>query len=147
VPLLQGKFRPRNPQKYQGNPTEIIYRSSWEKMCMNYFDLQESIHSWSSEERSVSYYDPVKRKWRRYFPDFIISYRNRYGQNIVEMIEVKPEKEVKGPPKNPPRRTKSWAYAVNTYCTNQAKWKAAREYCKERGWRFRIITERSLPSL
>jgi hypothetical protein len=114
---------------------------------MNYFDLQESIHSWSSEERSVSYYDPVKRKWRRYFPDFIISYRNRYGQNIVEMIEVKPEKEVKGPPKNPPRRTKSWAYAVNTYCTNQAKWKAAREYCKERGWRFRIITERSLPSL
>lgn len=111
---------------------------------MKFFDLNESVESWSSEEKSISYYDPVTRKNRRYFPDFIVRFRNKKGQVVTEMIEVKPKKEVTGPPQNPKRRTKSWAQAVNTYITNLSKWKSAEKYCNERGWKFRIITEDDL---
>jgi hypothetical protein len=30
------------------------------------------------------------------------------------------------------------------YGKNQAKWKAAREYCADRGWNFQIMTEKQL---
>jgi hypothetical protein len=144
VTSLKGKFRPRNPLKYSGDPREIIFRSSWEQLCMKFFDLNENVQSWSSEEKSISYYDPVAKKYRRYFPDFIVKFINSGGEMITEMIEVKPKKEVIGPPKNPKRRTKAWATSVHTYITNLAKWKAAEKYCKERGWAFRIITEDDL---
>lgn len=114
---------------------------------MNYFDLRESVEKWSSEEKFVPYYDPIAKKGRRYFPDFVIKYRNNRGELITEMIEVKPFREVVGPPENPKRKTQAWMKSVQTYCTNQAKWKAARRYCEERGWKFRIITEKDLPSL
>ena len=31
-----------------------------------------------------------------------------------------------------------------TYGVNEAKWKAAREFCQDKGWEFRIITEAEL---
>jgi len=141
---LQGKFKPRNPEKYKGNPTEIYYRSSWEKLCMNYFDLREDVQSWQSEEKCIWYADPVSKKNRRYFPDFIIKYKNKDGILVTEVIEVKPYKQVVGPPQNPKRRTKSWVNEVKTYLTNQAKWKAATNWCEDRGYNFRIITEKEL---
>ena len=36
--LVQGKFRPKNPSKYKGDPTNIIYRSSWELTVFKYLD-------------------------------------------------------------------------------------------------------------
>jgi hypothetical protein len=143
----KGKFRPRNPQKYLGNPGEIIFRSSWECKCMNYFDLHESVTQWASEEKAIPYYDPIQGKYRRYFPDFIIKYKSKSGEMMTEMIEVKPKKEVIGPPENPKRRTKAWYASVRTYITNQAKWKAARKYCEERGWKFQIFTEDQIGGL
>lgn len=141
---LKGRFRPKNPHKYIGNPQEIIHRSSWERICMNYFDLNEDVHQWGSEEKAIRYYDPVAKKHRRYFPDFIVKYKNKKGEEIIEMIEVKPYAQVIGPPENPKRKTKAWATAVQTYITNQAKWEAAKEFCEEKGWRWRIITEKEL---
>lgn len=141
---LKGKYRPRYPEKYRGNPMEIIYRSSWERTFCKYLDLNESVESWASEEKCVWYYDPVTKKNRRYFPDFIIKYRNKDDNLMTEMIEIKPAKQVKGPPTNPKRRTKSWMNEVKTYVTNQAKWDAARGYCEAKGWSFRIVTEKEL---
>lgn len=141
---LKGKFRPKNPDKYKGNPGEIYYRSSWEMKFMHYCDLREDIQSWQSEEKAVWYYDPVTKKKRRYFPDFIVNYKRKDGIIMTEMIEVKPAKQVTGPPKNPKRKTKAWVNAVHTYITNRAKWAAAEEYCENRGWNFRIITEKEL---
>jgi len=111
---------------------------------MNYVDLREDIQQWQSEEIIIPYYDPIKKKRRRYYPDFLIKYKNSKGHTITELIEIKPYKEVIGPPEKPKRKTKSWMYAVQTYINNQAKWKAAEEYCENRGWRFRIITENEL---
>ena len=33
---------------------------------------------------------------------------------------------------------------VKTWGVNEAKWKAATEYCKDRGWSFHIFTEKEL---
>lgn len=111
---------------------------------MNYLDLREEVTSWQSEEKFVVYYDPISKKHRRYFPDFLIKYKNSKGQTITEMIEVKPKSEVIGPPENPKKKTKSWVSRVQTYITNQAKWTAAEKYCKERGYNFRIMTEEDI---
>ena len=140
----QGRFRPRNPKKYRGDPTCIEYRSSWERTFMNWVDLNESIMQWSSEEICIPYFDPIQKKTRRYFPDFIIRFRDSDGLIITEMIEIKPYKEVVGPEKNPKRKTKSWLYAVQTYVNNQAKWDAAMKFCENRGWCWRIVTEYEL---
>lgn len=137
----QGRFKPKNPKKYIGDPSNIVFRSSWEKTVMNYLDLREEVHSWQSEEKFVVYYDPVTKKNRRYFPDFLVKFKNSKGEMVTEMIEVKPKAEVEGPSRNPKRRTKYWATSVQTYITNLAKWEAAEKYCKERGYRFRIMTE------
>lgn len=141
---LKGTYRPRNPEKYQGDPRGIVYRSSWELTCMKWLDLREDVQKWSSEEKIIPYFDPVQKKWRRYFPDFVVKYKNRNGIMVTEILEVKPKKDVIGPPQNPKRRTKAWMNAVRTYLTNQAKWKAAANYCEDRGWSFRILTEEEI---
>ncbi len=140
----QGLFRRKNPKKYKGDPGQIVYRSSWEKIFMNYCDLREDIQKWNSEEVVIPYYDPIQKKWRRYFPDFLVQYKNKEGIIMTEIVEVKPHKEVIGPPVNPTRKTKGWVYEVKTYVTNQSKWKAASEFCENRGWSFRIVTEKEL---
>ena len=142
---LQGKFRPKNPDKYKGNAGEIYYRSSWERTFMRYCDLREDIQSWQSEEKAVWYYDPVTKKKRRYFPDFIVKYERSDGIIVEEVVEIKPYKQVIGPPTNPKRRTKSWHNSVMTYVTNKAKWKAATEWAEDRGMNFRLLTEKDVP--
>ena len=87
-----GKFKPRFPNKYRGDPSKIVYRSSWEARCMNYFDLNESVMWWASEEVIVPYRDPFGKR-RRYFPDFIIRIKTREGKTKTIMIEVKPENQ------------------------------------------------------
>ena len=111
---------------------------------MNWADLNESVQSWQSEEKAVWYYDPVTKKKRRYFPDFIINYKNKEGILVTEMVEIKPYKQIIGPPENPKRRTKAWVNSVYTYITNKAKWEAAMRYCEDRGWNFRLVSEKEL---
>jgi hypothetical protein len=134
-----GKFKPRHPKKYRGDPSKITYRSSWEARCMNYFDLNENIIWWASEEVIVPYRDPFG-KVRRYFPDFIIRVKQKDKTTKTIMIEVKPEHQ-KNPPKKQTRKTQKYINEVVTYATNQAKWEAAEEYCADRGWEFKVLTE------
>ena len=140
----KGKFRPKRPKKYKGDPTQIIYRSLWEKKFMEYCDLTENISQWQSEEFWIPYKSPLDNKVHRYFPDFFIKYRDALGKTRNVVIEVKPAKQLKMPKKNPKKRTKSWAYEVQTYVVNQAKWKAAESYCADRKYEFKIMTEKEL---
>ena len=50
---LKGKYTPKNPIKYKGDPTNIIYRSSWELKFMKWCDLREDVIEWQSEEFSI----------------------------------------------------------------------------------------------
>ena len=139
-----GKYLPRHPKKYKGNPTNIVYRSSWEKKFMNWCDITESVSEWQSEEFFIPYRSPIDGRVHRYFPDFFVKYKDNNGKKRVLVIEVKPKKETKMPTTNPKRRTKSWAYSVRTYAVNQAKWKAAKEFCKDNNYEFKIMTEHEL---
>jgi len=139
-----GKYRPRYPRKYKGDPTNIVYRSLWERKFMNYCDLNESVNEWQSEEFFIPYVSPLDNRVHRYFPDFLIKYKDSKKRLRTMVVEVKPKKETKMPPTNPKKRTKSWAYSVRNWAINQAKWKAAREFCKDRNYEFKIMTEDDL---
>lgn len=141
---LQGKFRPQNPNKYKGDPTNIVFRSSYELKFMNYCDLTESVSEWRSEEFWIPYISPIDGKVHRYFPDFFVKYKDKNGNLRTLVVEVKPEKDLKMPDQNPKRKTKSWAYSVKTWAVNQSKWKAAKEYCEDRNYEFKILTEKEL---
>ena len=139
-----GKYYPRYPKKYKGDPTNIVYRSLWERKFMNYCDLTENVSEWQSEEFWIPYRSPIDNRVHRYFPDFYIKYKDSSGKRRSVVIEVKPKSQTKMQPQNPKKRTKSWAYSVRTYAVNQAKWKAAREFCKDRNIEFKIMTEHEL---
>ena len=139
----QGIFRPKNPKKYVGDSNNIVYRSSWECRVMNWFDQNDDIISWASEELIVPYKSPIDNRFHRYFPDFIVKVKTKNGTMKTLMIEVKPKKQTI-PPEPRKRVTKQYVTEVTTYGVNQAKWKAAHEYCLDRGWEFKIMTEEHL---
>jgi hypothetical protein len=139
----KGKFKPINYQKYKGDPTNIIYRSLWELKFMRWCDGNESILEWKSEEFWIPYVSPLDGRVHRYFPDFYIKVKDKIGGIKKYVVEVKPLKQVNGPK---PQKTKSKKYIteVTEYAKNQAKWEAAREYCKDRMMEFKVITEKDL---
>lgn len=107
---------------------------------MNWLDKNPNIVSWASEEITIPYISPVDGRWHRYFPDFVVKVKDKNGQLRTMMLEVKPKKQTQAPA--PQRRvTKRYITEVATWGVNQAKFKAATEYCLDRGWEFKLITE------
>lgn len=140
--VQKGKFSPRYPEKYMGNLEMIVYRSSWELILMNRFDLSRGVKKWSSEPGWIPYINPMKddrNKASRYFPDFYM--QNVEGNKFI--IEVKPFKQTQ-PPRQPQRKTKSFFEECATFSINQAKWNAAERFCIERGFEFVILTENEI---
>lgn len=136
-------FKPLYPEKYSGNPTNIIMRSSWETRFASWCDKNPSILKWSSEETIIPYRCPTDNRIHRYFVDFNIQVQQQDGKIKRYLIEVKPAKQCV-PPVYPGKKTKRYITESMTYIKNQAKWDAAGEYCKDRGWEFKIITEKEL---
>ena len=139
----QGFFKPKNPQKYRGDPTNIVYRSGWEKSVMKWLDETSTVTGWSSEEIVVPYISPIDNRPHRYFVDFYVEAIGRDGRTKNILIEVKPAAQTREP-KKPKRNTKRYLTEVMTYGINQAKWKAAEDYCKDKGWEFKILTEKEI---
>ena len=140
---IKSRYKPKHPRKYQGNSNNIICRSSWERKFCRYCDLTENIISWASEEISIPYLSPVDKRPHRYYPDFLMKVRENNGGVKTYVVEVKPKKQTRQPKKKS-RVTKSYLYELTTYAINQAKWKAAQEYCLDRRIEFKLITEDEL---
>jgi hypothetical protein len=138
-----GRFTPKNPQKYVGDANNIIYRSSWECKVMSWLDRNDSIVSWASEELIIPYISPVDGRKHRYFPDFLVKVKTRDGLLKTMILEVKPKKQTQRPEQRK-RVTKQYINEVTTWGVNQAKWKAATEFCLDRGWEFKLLTEEHL---
>jgi len=136
----KGKYQVKNPEKYKGNPNNVIFRSSWELKFFNYCDKNPDILQWASEESFmvVPYKSPIDGKWHRYFPDAWIK-----TATDTFLIEIKPFKETQEPKKRS-RVTRKYLYEVKTWGINSSKWKAAQEFCEDRKWKFKIITEKEL---
>ena len=138
----KGWFKPKNPQKYKGDPTNIIFRSSWENRVMKWLDEHPNVLWWASEELAIPYVSPVDRRTHRYFPDFIARIRQKNGQDVTFAIEIKPEKQTKKPTQK--RKTKRFLEEAATYAINQEKWRAADIFCQKQGWKFMVLTEKDL---
>ena len=139
----KGKYHPSYPRKYKGDPTNIIYRSLWERKFMVYCDKNDNILEWASEEIAIPYRSPVDNRVHRYFPDFYMKVKERGGKVKRYVIEVKPAKQTK-PPVKPKRQTKGYIREAYEYAKNQAKWKMAKEFCADRQWVFKVVTEKEL---
>ena len=134
----QGKYRPSFPRKYRGDVRNIVYRSSWEYKFMKWCDVTATVTEWGSEEIVIPYISPVDGKRHRYFPDFYV----KVGKKKY-IVEAKPFRQTLEP-KTQKRVTKRYINEVVTYSVNQAKWKAAREFCKDNSLEFMLITEKEL---
>ncbi len=139
----KGKYQPNNPLKYRGNFRNIIYRSLWELKFMKYCDSNQNILEWGSEEFFLPYRSPLDNRIHRYFPDFYIKVKENTGKIKKYVIEIKPQKQCIEPKKQK-KKTRSYIYEVRQYAQNQAKWKAAKDYCLDRGLEFKVLTENEL---
>ena len=138
-----GKYKPKYPEKYEGDHTNIIWRSSWEFRFMRWCDDNPNVLSWSSEEIVIPYICKTDNKPHRYFVDFKIKVRDKEGNVKIYLVEVKPKSQTV-PPVKPKRKTKYYLEEVMSYAKNVSKWSYADQYCKDRGYIFRIITEDDL---
>jgi hypothetical protein len=135
------QWYPKNPKKYNGDVNNIWYRSSWELRVFKWMDTNPNVIEYSSEEIKVPYISPIDGKYHVYYPDVIAKVKKFDGSIVTYMIEIKPYKQTIEPtPKK--RLTKSYINEVYTWGVNSAKWKSANEYCRKRGWTFKLLTER-----
>lgn len=134
---MRGRFIPKNPAKYIGNPNRIMFRSSWELRFMQWLDTNNAVIRWASEELNIPYVSPLDYKVHRYFPDFIIYYQDVAGNFQKEIVEIKPYKQSVQTPKMSDRDKQA-------LMVNEAKWKAAAEFAEKNGAKFRVITEKTI---
>lgn len=139
----KGRFIPKNPKKYLGDPQNIIWRSLWERKVMVRFDEDPQIVQWGSEELAIPYISPIDNRCHLYYPDFLIKARQPNGTHIIRIVEVKPAKECSEPEKKK-KVTKKYLTELMTYGVNQAKWKSATEFALDRGWQFVVLTENEI---
>lgn len=138
-----GRYRVKNPKKYKGNHEKVYYRSSWELKFMVYCDNNSAIVEWGSEEVVIPYISPLDGRRHRYFPDFYIKVKQVNGSYKRIIIEVKPKHQTM-PPKPQQRKTKKFINEVRTWGVNEAKFKAAVDWTRDRGMEFMILTEEHL---
>jgi len=139
---LKGKYQPKNIKKYEGDPTQIYHRSSWELSVMLWCDTNPNVIKWSSENVIVPYLSPIDKKIHRYFIDFKIKFKN----HKTILVELKPYNQTQEPQRKK-KITKKYLEEFLTYVKNKAKWKSANEYALDKNYEFQIWTEKTLKNL
>ena len=134
----QGKYIVRNPNKYLGDHTNVVFRSSWELKFLAWCDNNPNVLQFSSEEIVIPYRSPVDGKIHRYFVDVFVKIKESQTKTTTYLIEIKPRKQTIEPiPKK--KVTKRYIKEVTDWAINREKWKAANEYALDRGWEFRVM--------
>jgi len=137
----QGIFKPEHPEKYKGS-LPILYRSSYELKYMRWCDHNPAVVSWGSESIIIPYQNPLTGKVSRYFVDSNITLKTKEGNFKKYLIEIKPS--VQTVPPKPTRNTKALLRRQAEYVKNRAKWDAAEQWSKKKGYEFTILTEKHL---
>lgn len=141
----KGIYKVKNPLKYKGDFKNCVFRSLWERKFMKYCDDNKNVLFWSSEEVRIPYRSPLDGKIHYYFVDFWMRVKTKDGTVKTYLVEIKPEKQTKPPViEENKKMTPSKVKQIKTYALNTEKWKAARNFSKERGWEFLILTEKHL---
>lgn len=141
----KGKYKVKNPSKYRGDYLNCIFRSLWERKFMKYCDENKNVLRWSSEEVKIPYRSPLDGKIHDYFMDFWMEVRQKSGKIETFLVEVKPFRQTQPPViEEGKKMTVSKAKQIKAYAVNVEKWKAAKNFCIEKGWKFVIMTEKQL---
>ena len=138
----QGIFTPKNQDKFIGS--KAVYRSGLELKFFRFCDDNPNVLEWGSENIIVPYISPLDNRAHRYYVDNYIAIKE--GSEVVKyLVEIKPSKQTK-PPTTKYRKRQHLIYEQKQYVINQAKWKAAKEFCRKKGFTFIILTEKELIS-
>jgi hypothetical protein len=141
----KGFYTVINPKKYVGDIKNVVFRSLWERKLCVFSDKSNSVLKWASEPVAIPYYSEIDHKMHRYFPDFIIQYKNKKDEIVIDLIEVKPYKETMAPVKGRGKNAKgNFIQASITFKRNSEKWAAAEIYADKHNMSFRIMTEHEL---
>lgn len=142
----QGYFIPQRPEKYIGDPTKIIYRSSWERKFMTICDTSPLVETWSSEPMKIPYISPLDGKVHNYFVDFFCSLKLNEENTKKYLIEIKPKNQAVFEKKEPKsfKSIEKYRAHLETVAVNLAKWKAAETFATSMGWEFKVWTEENL---
>lgn len=140
---MQGRYRPIHPEKYQGDTSDVIFRSSWELRLCRFLDRSANVVKWSSEELVIPYYSQADGKMRRYFVDYVVQVKGSSGAIKTFLVEVKPHSQTQ-PPVRGRKKEKTFLKEMYDYQVNQDKWDAAREFAKNHEMEFMIFTEYEL---
>lgn len=105
---------------------------------MRFCDKNPAVLQWASEAVHIPYRNPFTNRNTIYVPDFIIIYQNKNGDQIGELIEIKPGKQTTLEAAG--KSSRDQAAAV----LNMFKWQAATAWAQQNGLRFRVVTENDL---
>ena len=137
----KGRYKIKNPDKYAGDPTKVVYRSLWERNAFRWCEDNPKVKLWNSEEVVVPYVSTVDKKLHRYFVDLLIQMDDKQ----TYLVEIKPKNQTIAPKKR--RKTKKYINEVLTYAKNNDKWEAANQFAEHKGWKFQVWTEETLKNL
>jgi hypothetical protein len=140
--FVQGIYKPKNPKKYIG--TTPVYRSMLELKAFRYLDNNPNVLSWGSESVVIPYTSPVDNRIHRYFVDLVAKLQCKDNTIKKLLIEIKPEKQTKPPTESARKKQKTLIYEKYQYGINMAKWDAAKNWCKAKGYTFIIMNEKHL---
>lgn len=133
----QGYIDPRSCKKLLPGVAheKIIYRSSYELKFILWLESNSKIKQWASECICIPYMF-VDGTTHRYYPDYFVEFVD--GTKMV--IEIKPYNQTKKP-------INENCWAAKEYTKNKCKWVAAIEFCKKKGYAFKILTEKTINQL
>jgi len=138
----QGIYEVTNMSKYIGTKSPR-YLSSYELEVFQWADRSPTVLKWGAEVVVVEYFNPVKNRKARYIVDLFMEYVTKTGEVKKALIEIKPSSQTT-PPKKGRKSENTYIQESLTWMTNSAKWDAAAKYANDRGWDFRILTEKSI---
>lgn len=114
----------------------IIYRSSYEKKFIIWAENNPDVVHWGSECVEIPYFSRVDNKTHRYYPDFLLEFTD----GTLMLVEIKPKNQTVKP-------VNESSYAAREYIRNKCKWAAALEWCRARGIKFKILTEKTIENM
>lgn len=104
------------------NRKNLHYRSSWERQIYEVLENFDDVVKYEVESLAIEYF--FKGEKHNYLPDIKLYFRDGHK----EIWEIKPSNQT-------------------GISVNEAKWVACMEFCKSRGWDFKVITEMGLERL
>lgn len=108
-----------------GRKDSAAFESSLERDWLICLDFDPAVELILEQPFSIMY--EVDGSERRYTPDVLARYRHSQEKSSVLVFEVKPYEKVRA-----------------EFSQFRARFKQMTRYCRERDWRFKIVTERQI---